>query len=278
MTSRTKPPNGAKPSSTAQPPNVAKPAPSEAAKRSAAAKRSEAAKPAAAGKPSGISALRDPVFRLTEPVTRVLVRMGIHPNVVTLAGVAVTIAAAVLYSLDHVRTAGFLVLFGGLCDVFDGAVARLSGVASKFGAFFDATLARFSEIAMYIGLMSLYNRYQADTADFGAIPVGMHQVPVAVLMIYVIALAMGGSLMVSYTRAKAESLGMPCSGGFMQRGERIIFLGLGSLAFGLSWSALPLSIIIVIVAVSTNLTALHRILSVYRHVRGTRPDSGGETS
>ena len=209
---------------------------------------------------TGINALREPVYRIIEPATRGLVRLGVHPNAITVAGFVVTLVAAVLYSMDHVRTAGFMVLLGGLCDVFDGRVAKVSGLASKFGSFFDSTLDRISEIAMYLGLMSLYNAFQPDAFDRW--------------MIYVIALAMAGSLMVSYTRAKAESLGMSASVGFMQRGERIILLGTASLAFGLAWDGLPLTMVILIVAVLSNITALHRIVWVYRHGGGVPLDDG----
>jgi len=205
---------------------------------------------------------RHSVYAIIEPVTQWLVRRGIHPNAISVAGFLVTLAGAWLYSQDHVRTAGACVLAGGILDIFDGRVARVSGLASKFGNFFDSTLDRISEIAMYLGLMTLYNGYGAELAD--------------IWMIYVITLALGGSLMVSYTRAKAEALGFDCSVGLMQRAERILLLGLGSLAFGLAWSGIVISVIIVTVAVLTNLTALQRILWVYKHGTGV-PLGGGIT-
>lgn len=205
---------------------------------------------------SGLKALRWPVYNLIEPVTRWLVRRGVHPNVVTVAGFVATVVAGILYSQDHVRTAGFLVLLGGLFDIFDGRVARVSGLASKFGNFFDSTLDRISEIAMYLGFMTLYNDYGTEMAALD------------VTMIYVITLALGGSLMVSYTRAKAEALGFDCSVGFMQRAERIVLLGLASLVFGLAWDGAVLSWVIVGVAVLTNATAVQRIVWVYRRGKG----------
>lgn len=207
---------------------------------------------------AGLKALRWPVYNLIEPVTQWLVRRGVHPNLVTVAGFVATVVAGVLYSQDHVRTAGFFVLFGGLLDIFDGRVARVSGLASKFGAFFDSTLDRISEIAMYLGLMTLYNNYGAALADRW--------------MIYVITLALGGSLMVSYTRAKAEALGFDCSVGLMQRAERIVLLGLASLLFGLSWNGAVLSVLIVVVAALTNVTAVQRIVWVFRRGAGVPLD------
>ena len=87
-------------------------------------------------------------------------------------------------------------------------------------------------------------------------------------MVYVILMALGGSLMVSYTRAKAESLGLDCKVGLMQRAERVVLLGLGSAVFGLAWDGLALDLIIIVVAVLTNLTAIQRIVWVYQHGKG----------
>ena len=209
-------------------------------------------------KEGGLKALRWPVYNIIEPGTRWLVRRGVHPNAITTLGFIVTVVAGWLYSVDHVRTAGFMVLLGGLFDIFDGRVARVSGLASKFGDFYDSTLDRISEIFMYLGFMTLYNQYGAQLAD--------------VWMTYVITAALGGSLMVSYTRAKAEALGFDCSVGMMQRAERIVLLGLGSLVFGLAWNGAVLSILIIAVAVLTNITAVQRIVWVYKHGTGVPLD------
>jgi len=214
--------------------------------------------PEAQAREGGLKGLRWPVYAIIEPLTQWLVRRGIHPNAITTLGFAVTVVAGWLYSVDHVRTAGLMVLLGGLLDIFDGRVARVSGLASKFGNFYDSTLDRISEIVMYLGFMTLYNRYGAQMAD--------------VWMTYVIAIALGGSLMVSYTRAKAEALGFDCSVGLMQRAERIVLLGLGSLVFGLAWNGAVLSVLIIAVAVLTNITAVQRIVWVYRHGTGVPLD------
>ncbi|MDE2875154.1 MAG: CDP-alcohol phosphatidyltransferase family protein [Gemmatimonadota bacterium] len=211
-----------------------------------------------------ISSLREPVQRVIGPVTRWLIRRRVHPNAITVLGFVVTVVGAVMFSQDHVHIGGILILLGGLLDVFDGSVARESGLASKFGAFFDATLDRISEIAMYIGLMTLYNAYQLEFVD--------------IWMIYIITLALGGSLMVSYTRAKAESLGFDCSVGLMERGERILVLGLGAAIFGLAWDGMVLSSIIVIVALLTNATAIQRMFWVYRRGTGVPLDDGGDAA
>ena len=208
--------------------------------------------------------LRDRVYPIIDPITRWLVRRGVHPNLITTSGFAFTVLAGFMYGIDHVRTAGFLVLLGGAHDIFDGRVARLGGLASKFGAFYDSVLDRISEVAIYIGLISLYNQYEMSLLNIG--------------MIYMIALAMAGSLMISYSRAKAETLGLDCSVGLMQRAERIVLLGLGSLIFGLSWDGLVLSGIIVIFAVLTNTTAIHRILWVHQQAAGVPLDEKSNNS
>jgi CDP-diacylglycerol--glycerol-3-phosphate 3-phosphatidyltransferase len=202
----------------------------------------------------GLKVLREPAYRIIDPVVRWLIRMKIHPNAISTVGFVATLVAGLLYHQDHVRAAGLLVLVGGIVDIFDGRVARESGLESKFGAFYDSTLDRLSEVVVFVGLASLYNTIRGDVGD--------------VAMIYVILLALGGSLMVSYTRARAEGLGLDCKVGLMQRAERVVLLGLGSLIFGLAWDGLVLDLIIIVVAVLTNLTAIQRIIWVYQHGRG----------
>jgi CDP-diacylglycerol--glycerol-3-phosphate 3-phosphatidyltransferase len=205
-----------------------------------------------------LDTLRDPVHRIIDPTVRWMVRRGVHPNLVTTLGFLCVTGSGYLYHLDHVRWAGLLVLIGGMWDIFDGQVARVSGMASKFGSFYDSTLDRISEIVVFLGLLSLYNSYGRALAD--------------VWMVYVIFAAMGGSLMVSYTRARAEGLGLDCKVGLMQRPERVVLLGLGSLAFGLDFDGVVLMSVIVVVAVLTNLTAIQRIWWVYRHAAGVPVD------
>ncbi len=205
-----------------------------------------------------LDSLREHVYPIIDPIVDWLVKKKVHPNFITTSGFIVTVIAGVLYGVDHVRAAGALVLLGGAHDIFDGRVARVSGLQSKFGAFYDSVLDRISEVVIYIGLISLYNQYEMSLLNIG--------------MIYMIALAMAGSLMISYTRAKAETLGLECSVGLMQRAERIVLLGFGSLIFGLSGDGLVISVIIVIFAVLTNMTAIRRILWVYKEAAGVPLD------
>jgi CDP-diacylglycerol--glycerol-3-phosphate 3-phosphatidyltransferase len=208
----------------------------------------------------GLEFLKAPMYRVTNGLVAGMIRWGIHPNVVTTMGFLVTLSSGWFFHLDHVRTAGFLILLGGLFDLLDGRVARESGLASKFGSFYDSTLDRISEIVVYIGLASLYNTIHPEVEDLA--------------MVYVIMLAMGGSIMVSYTRAKAEGLGLDCKVGLMQRPERVVLLGVSAWGFGLDFNGLPLDIAVIVVAVLTSVTAIQRIVWVFQHAAGVPLDDG----
>lgn len=198
---------------------------------------------------------------ILRPVIDGLVSARVHPNLLSTLGFLITLSSAFAFHSHHVRTAGALILFGGVFDLFDGRVARATGLASRFGAFYDSTLDRISEIAVYLGILSLYNDYRLVLGDVG--------------MIYAVMLAMAGSLMISYTRARAEGLGMDCKVGFMQRGERVIAIGLSALLFGEESNGLALRVVIVALAVLTNLTAVQRIIWVYQHTREVKPVGSG---
>jgi CDP-diacylglycerol--glycerol-3-phosphate 3-phosphatidyltransferase len=187
-----------------------------------------------------------------------LTRRRVHPNLLTTVGFAVTVSSAFAFHQHRVHLAGFLVLLGGLFDILDGRVARLTRLGSKFGAFYDSTLDRISEIAVYFGILSLYNDYRLELGDVG--------------MIYLIMLAMAGSLMISYTRARAEALGLDCRVGLMPRAERVVLIGGAALFFGEMWNGLALKVVIFLLAVLTNITAFQRIVWVYQHARGVPLD------
>jgi phosphatidylglycerophosphate synthase len=207
---------------------------------------------------ASLEGLRARVYRIIDPLIQALVRYRVHPNLLTTLGFAVTAGAGVAFSQHHVRTAGFLILLGGFFDILDGRVARLTRLGSKFGAFYDSTLDRISEIVVFLGILSLYNDYRQELGDVG--------------MIYLIYLAMAGSLMISYTRARAEALGLDCRVGLMPRAERVVLIGGSALFFGEDWNGLVLKLVIGILAVLTNLTAFQRIYWVWRHARGVPLD------
>jgi CDP-diacylglycerol---glycerol-3-phosphate 3-phosphatidyltransferase len=177
----------------------------------------------------------------------------VGPNTITTIGFLVTCASGVAFFYGWLQLGGLLVLLGGAFDILDGYVARATGAATKFGSFYDSTLDRISEVVVTLGVFSLY---------IGDSP---RLQPAA--MVYVVALAMAGSLLVSYTRARAEGLGLDCRVGLMQRAERVIFLGGAALLFG-SWrGGVVMSLVMLVMALLTNLTALYRIHWVWMHTR-----------
>jgi len=194
-----------------------------------------------------------------EPATKTFARWRVHPNILSSTGFVLTCVSGYLFSQHRISTAGIVMLAGGAFDLFDGTVARRTGRASSFGAFFDSTLDRASEIAVYIGLMVLFS-------DLGLAFVGIRA------SVWVVA-GLAGSLMISYTRARAEALGMKCAVGLMQRAERVILVGGVAAVIGAAPAAGSPGIIlgwtIVVLAVLAILTAAQRVAWIYRI---TRPD------
>jgi CDP-diacylglycerol--glycerol-3-phosphate 3-phosphatidyltransferase len=178
---------------------------------------------------------------LLAPLIRLLTRVGISPNSLTIAGVVITTAGAVAFFLKSPRLGGFLILLGGLCDAIDGSLARNAGKATRFGALLDSSVDRYSEFVMLFGI----GGYFLMVDDY---------VSAAVTF-----LALCGSFMVSYTRARAESLGLAAKVGVMQRPERIVFLGAGALLHPIA-----LKIAIWMVAIFANFTALQRLRFAFK--------------
>jgi CDP-diacylglycerol--glycerol-3-phosphate 3-phosphatidyltransferase len=178
---------------------------------------------------------------LLAPLVRLLTRLGVSPNSLTIAGVVITTAGAVFFFLKSPRLGGFLILLGGLCDAIDGSLARNAGKATRFGALLDSSVDRYSEFVMLFGI----GGYFLMVDDY---------VSAAVTF-----LALCGSFMVSYTRARAESLGLAAKVGVMQRPERIVFLGAGALLHPIA-----LKIAIWMVAIFANFTALQRLRFAFK--------------
>lgn len=199
--------------------------------------------------------------RLLNPVVETLVRNRVHPNLISSFGFLVTLAGAILIFQRSIIAGVVVFLLGGMMDILDGRVARETGLASKFGSFYDSTLDRVSEIVVYFSLYAYFR-----------------PLPSFWWVGYVVILAMVGSLMVSYTRAKAEALGVECKVGTMQRPERVVLLGVGGLlipVFDLiapEWRFAPLLLALGLIAVLANITALERIYSVYKVARGVPLD------
>ena len=195
------------------------------------------------GRDSARQAVADYVER---PVARLLARLGLTPNLVTLIGLAIAGAGAYTIAIGQWWVGGLIVLFAGVFDLFDGALARATGKASDFGALLDSTIDRVSEAVVLLGLLAFY--LSADD-DLGAI------------LVYV---ALVGSIMVSYMRARSEGLGIDCKVGVMTRPERVAAVGIG-LIVG-HW--LPVVVLVVLGAIGalTTITAVHRLVHTSRMI------------
>ena len=185
--------------------------------------------------------LQNRFVNLLTPLIKILSRWGMNPNGFTLAGLIITSMAAAAFIMGYLRLGGLLILLGGLCDAIDGSLARFSNKTSLFGAMFDSAVDRYSEFVMFFGIVVYF--------------IMLKDYPISVVVFF----ALCGSIMVSYSRARAESLGFDSMVGMMQRPERIVFLGLGALIHPLA-----LKIAIWLVAIFANFTALQRIRYAYK--------------
>jgi len=180
---------------------------------------------------------------LLDPAVRLLMKLGVPPMAVTIAGLALSFVGAFEIARGAFVAGGILLIVSGLCDTLDGALARKTGRESVFGAFIDSTVDRVAELA-YFGALIVY---------YGA---GGRHGRVAVPLVVV---ALAGSFLTSYTRARAEGLGLECRVGLLERPERVALLVLGLLLGNTALFAM-----IVCLAVLTVVTSLQRIVHVHR--------------
>jgi len=176
------------------------------------------------------------------PMVLALRRLRITPNQVTITGTVLNLAAAVLVIFDHLIYAGIVFLVAGCFDMLDGALARLAQKVTPFGAFLDSTLDRVSEGVVFAAIGYLM------AVEGRSIEVGL------------VVLALLGSILVSYTRARAEALGVECKVGLMSRPERVILI-----AIGLFFDVLPY--VIYIMLALTVFTVFQRVIHTYRQLR-----------
>ncbi|MCD7710271.1 MAG: CDP-alcohol phosphatidyltransferase family protein [Porphyromonadaceae bacterium] len=202
--------------------------------------------------------LQQLIYKIINPVVKGFIKVGITPNFITSTGLILNIVAAILFIYAgyaaserlffYVGLGGAVVLFAGLFDMFDGRVARLGNMVSRFGAFYDSVCDRYSELFTLFGLVFFL----------------FLQGYVAWAIVTFVALI--GSIMVSYVRARAEGLGLACKVGLMQRPERIVLTSLGALCYGIfgrfASSFDPILILVVplaLIAVLANVTAFVRV-------------------
>ncbi len=181
-------------------------------------------------------------YKLLRPVTQIFAGLHIHPNWITGFGFLFSGLAAYFFVIQYIRLAAVMVFVSGILDNIDGVVARENNQETKFGALLDSTLDRYSEILIFFG-MAFYFIQQGWYVTAG-----------------IVAFALGGSLMVSYVRSRAEGLGITCQVGFMQRASRIIVIGLGALIH-----PVMMAVSVYLIAFFANFTAVQRILHVWHH-------------
>lgn len=192
-------------------------------------------------------------------VARCLQYVGLTPNSVTLIGVGFMFAIGYVISLGYLATGGVLIVLAGAFDALDGSLARLTNNVTKFGGFLDSVTDRYAEFAVFGGILHylLSKSVVSITSNPSSIPSAdvYHHV-------YVVILALFGSVMVSYNRARAEGLGFECKGGWFSRFERLVVL-VGGLVLTRVWGDQALYVMLYIMAFFTNITAVQRIMLVY---------------
>ena len=177
-----------------------------------------------------------------QPIALLLARLGLTPNAITVLGFLMTAAVAVVLATGHTQLAGVLLIGTLAFDAVDGTLARLMGTASRFGAFLDSTLDRWAEVVLYGALVWMFLENGQDTGVLLAVA------------------AMATSLMVSYTRARAEGVGLQCKEGLLTRFERLVIL-IAGLIFNLVIWALA------IIAILAGITAVQRIWVTWQAAR-----------
>lgn len=224
--------------------------------------------------------LQKSIYVVINPLVKGLIKIGFTPNLVTITGLVLNVGVAIIFikgaeegnrgDLSYVGWAGALILFAGLFDMLDGQVARLGNMSSKFGALFDSVLDRYSELIMFLGICYYLISKHYFISSLSAF------------------IAMIGSMMVSYTRARSEGLGIENKGGVMQRPERVVLTGLSAIACGVAAHfiggdyklfvpffryhifetmtifTLPLTIM----AILTNITAIRRLMHAKKELDG----------
>lgn len=206
--------------------------------------------------------LQKVIYKIINPVVMGMIKVGITPNMITTIGFLLNIVAtamiifagmgSVFPNTSLVGWGGAIILFAGLFDMLDGRVARLGHMESPFGALLDSTLDRYSELFTLFGIFIFF--FSCGDIYSGTITF----------------LALVGSIMVSYVRARAEGVGIECKVGLMQRPERVVLTALGAILCGILNDFLPLIIPMVIIAVLANYTAFIRVRHCYKVLKNKK--------
>lgn len=190
--------------------------------------------------------------KVIDAIVRALARSRIHPNALTFIGLLINVGSAFLYGYGKFFEAGLVMIVANLFDILDGQVARLRGRVTRFGAFFDSNIDRYSDIIVFVGIMVFY--------------AGSH----STVLVALTGIALVGSVMVSYSRARAESLDIACKVGFLERPERVVLLIIGSLTeIGPTSSPFlhKMPQVLWVLAVLSHWTVVHRIYHTWRELK-----------
>lgn len=210
--------------------------------------------------------MKDWYIRFTQPVVDIFIELELNPNFFTTIGFIISVIASYMFAQGHLRFAGMLVLLSGTFDIIDGRVARATNRVTKFGALYDSTLDRYAEVIMFFGLAYFFI-FQAWNHEMNEV--------VALIAAVGVNIALGGSIMVSYVRARAEGLGFSCSVGYMQRPERIVYIGISAI-----FQKYILILAILLIAVMANYTAMQRLYHIWdqeRQQKLAKKEQGEET-
>src|SRR5713101_8478436 len=180
--------------------------------------------------------------RIIDLIVRALALSRIHPNVLTFLGLLINIVAAFLLAAGRFQAAALVVIGAGLFDMVDGRVARETNRVTRFGGFFDSVLDRYSDLALLVGMLVWYGSINRP------------------FYVVLTAIAMTGSVMVSYTRARAENSIPTCKVGFMERPERVVLVIIGALFDRMA----P---VLWVIAVMANLTVVHRMVFTWQEAK-----------
>lgn len=204
--------------------------------------------------------LQKVIYFVINPLINLMIKLGITPNIVTFVGFLGNCVAAWFFVIaadagaerfSWIGWGGLVLLVSSLFDMMDGRLARLGNMSSTFGAFLDSTLDRYSELVSLGGLSAFWFSYGEKV--WGVVTL----------------VALIGSVMVSYVRARAEGLGLECKVGLMQRPERVVVLCAGVILSGILDSAIPAGIAVAIIALLANITAFWRIYHCYKLLKGS---------
>ena len=182
---------------------------------------------------------------ILDPIIRGIALTRIHPNVLTSLGLVFNIVAAVLFAGGDFLAGGLVVLGASIFDFADGKVARHTNRVTTFGAFFDSVIDRYSDLALYMGLLVYYARIDS------------------IFYVVLVAVVMTGSVMVSYTRSRAECILPSCKVGFLERPERVVLIIIGALANRIA----P---VLWVIAVLSNITVIHRCVYTWQETQKDR--------